>query len=138
MKKRRLVLSVFVLIAAVLVLAACDGANSSSWRNTVNQSERSFDGGFTITVGSARSGQRNRTFSLSADELGSIHVNSTSAEGEIILVISQNGAEDGTEVRMDISNFTGYVPADDLTPGRIRFSLHFEGIRSSETTIRWQ
>ena len=129
----------FVVFAALFTLTACaDGANSSSWRNSVNQTERSIDGGFVIYVGSARSGHRNRTFTLSSDELASIHVESSSESGEIILIISQDGAEDGTEVRLDISNFTGSVSVDDLTPGRIRFSLRFEDIRSSVTTIRWQ
>ena len=129
----------FILLPVLFALTACsEGANSSSWRNSVNQTERSIDGGFVIAVGSARSGHRNRTFNLSADELTSIHVNSTSAAGEILLIISQDGAEDGTEVRLDISNFTGYVPANDLTSGPIRFSLRFEDIRNSETTIRWR
>ena len=128
-----------ILFAALFTLTACgDGANSSSWRNSVNQTERNIDGGFVITVGSAASGQRNRTFELSADELASIHVDSTSEAGEIILIISQDGAEDGTEVRLDISNFTGDVSTDDLTSGRIRFSLRYEDIRNSDTTISWR
>ena len=138
MKAMKKLVAIMVLVAIVFVFIACDGANSSSWRMSVNQSERSFDGGFEITVGSARSGARNRTVNLTADELASIHVSSNSAEGEIILVVSQDGEEDGTEVRMDISNFNGYITAANLTPGRIRFSLRFEEIRNSETTIRWR
>jgi len=135
---KRRVIAVVVLVAALLALSSCDGANSSSWRMSVNQTERSFDGGFEITVGSARSGRRNRTFELTADELASIHVNSSSTAGEIHLVISQNGEEDGTEVVKDISNFVGYIDIDSLDPGRIRFSLRFEDVRNSETTIRWR
>ncbi|MCL2401446.1 MAG: hypothetical protein FWC90_02245 [Oscillospiraceae bacterium] len=103
----------------------------------MNVQERSTAGNFSISVGSASRGTRNRTFNLTADELASIHVSSTSAEGEIILVISSNGAEDGTEIRQNISNFDGYLSADSLNPGRIRLSLRFEGIRNSNTTISW-
>ena len=132
-------LAITLLLVLLFSLTACsEGANSSVWRNSVNQSENSFNGGFTITVGSARSGRRNRTFDLTIDELASIHITSTSTSGEIILIVSQDGEEDGTEVRLDISNFTGYLYAPDLNPGRIRFSLQFEEIRNSETTISWQ
>jgi len=138
MKVMKKLLAVILLAAAVFTLSACDGANSSAWRTVVNQTERNFDGGFTITVGSASSGHRNRTFNLTADELASIYVSSTTSEGEIILVISQDGEEDGTEVIVDVSNFSGYISAENLTAGRIRFSLRFEGIRTSETTISWR
>jgi len=126
-----------MLIAATLVVTACDGANSATWRTSVNVQERSSPGSFSISVGSASRGTRNRTFNLTAEDLANIHVNSSSAEGEITLVISQNGEEDGTEIRLDISNFEGYLSAESLSPGRIRFSLRFEGIRDSVTTISW-
>ena len=139
MKIMKKLLVMLMLIVTIVVLTACaEGANSSSWRMSVNQSERSFDGGFEITVGSARSGHRNRTVNLTADELASIRISSTSTDGEIILVISQDGEEDGTETILDISNFTDYITVANLNPGRIRFSLRFEDIRNSETTIRWR
>jgi len=128
----------FALFGALLVLTSCDGANSAVWRTSVNVQERSSAGRFTISVGSASSGTRNRTFNLTAEELSSIYVTSTSQSGEIILVISQNGELDGTETRLDISNFEGNVPVDGLTAGRIRFSLQFEGIRGSDTVISWR
>jgi len=127
-----------MLITVLLTLAACDSANSSSWRMSVNVSERSLNDGFIINVGSANSGRRNQTFNLSAEQLASIHVTSTSGEGEIVLVISQDGEEDGTEIVQDISNFIGYISADSLSPGRIRFSLRYDGVRNSETTVVWQ
>ncbi len=100
-----------ILIASILTmltLTACsDGANSSFWRNSVNQNEQSIEGGFIIYVGSATSGQRNRTFDLSADELNAIRVNSISEAGKITLVVSNDGKEDGTEVELDISNYSG-------------------------------
>ena len=133
----------FIFLFALFLFSACaisgvGFAHSSSWRGGVGISERSFAGEISITIGSLRSGHRNRTDTLTADELSSIYVESTSESGEIILVISQDGAEDGTEIRLNISNFTDLVSVDDLTPGRIRFSLRFKDIRGSQTTIRWQ
>jgi len=126
------------LLASLFIFTACDGANSSVWRTSVNVQESSSAGRFSISVGSASRGTRNRTFNLTAEELASINVASTSNSGEIILVISQNGELDGTEIRIDISNFDGNVPVDRLTAGRIRFSLQFEDIRGSNTVISWR
>jgi len=132
-------IALFTLLAALFVVASCsDGANSAVWRTSVNVQESSSNGRFAISVGSASSGTRNRTFNLTAEELSSIHVTSTSDSGEIILVISQDGELDGTEARLDISNFEGYVPTDELSAGRIRFTLHFESIRGSDTVIIWR
>jgi len=118
-------------------LTACDGANSASWRMSSNINERRLNNGFEINVGSASSGRRNQTFNLTEEQLSSINISSLSAEGEITLVISQNGEEDGTEIVIDISNFEGSISADTLSPGRIRFSLRFEGVRTTNTTITW-
>jgi hypothetical protein len=130
-----------VMLAALFTLTACDGtwgANSSSWTAAREHREGVYDGGFSVFIGSVGRGHRNRTFYLTADELSSIYVNSTSDEGEIILVISQDGTEDGTEVRLDVSNFDGYDATDTLSYGRIRFSLRFNNISNSETTLRWR
>ena len=131
-------LAFMVLALAMLVTSGCsrEGANSSSWTNTVNHSERSVEGSFTINIGSARRGHRNRTYFLSADELDAIHIESASAEGEILLILSQDG-QAGTELQFDISNFTGYLAGVRLHPGNIRFSLRFSDIRDSVTTISW-
>jgi len=126
------------LLTALLVLTSCDGANSAVWRTSVNVNESSSAGQFSISVGSASRGTRNRTFNLTAEELASVHVESTSESGEIILVISQNGELDGTETRLDISNFAGNVPVEGLTAGRIRFSLQFETVRGSDTVVSWR
>ena len=140
MKKLKLrnILMILVLVSGILVFAACDGANSASWTMVVNHSEQSLNDGFRISVGSARSGRRNRTFNLSAEELAAMHINSSSDQGEIILVISQNGTEDGTEVTKDISNFSGGVDTSTLNPGRIRLSFHFDNVRNSNTTVSWR
>jgi len=138
MRKFYRVLSAIVLVSMLLTLTACDGANSSSWRTSVNVSERRLNNGFEISVGSTSSGRRNQTFTLTSEQLASIHATSTSEEGEIILVISQDGAEDGTEVVLDISNFTGYIYEGSLEAGRIRFSLRYDGIRNSSTIIIWE
>ena len=129
-----------MLLALVLpAISGCssEGANSSSWTNTVNHSERSVEGSFTINIGSARRGHRNRTYFLTADELDAIHIDSSSAEGQILLILSQDG-QAGTELQFDISNFTGYLAGVRLHPGNIRFSLRFSDIRDSVTTISWQ
>jgi len=131
------VTTVFMMIAVTLILTACDGANSSTWRMSSRLSEKASNGSFSISLGSG-SGTRNRTFELTAGELAAIHITSTSAEGMITLVISQDGSTDGTEIEHDISNFESALPADSLSPGRIRFSLSFESVKESETTISWR
>jgi len=136
--RRHTCIALLTLIAALFVLTSCDGANSSVWRTSVNVQERSSAGQFSISVGSASRGTRNRTFTLTTEELGSIYVNSSSTSGEITLVISQDGELDGTETRLDISNFDGIVPVDGLTAGRIRFSLQFEDVRGTDTVVSWR
>ena len=134
----RLVLSGVLLAMSLVLFTACDGANSAVWRMSVNVRE-SVQGneGFSISVQSA-SGRRNRTFELDASQLQSIRIDSASESGEIILVISNNGNEDGSEITLDISNFDGEVDASQLSAGRIRFSLRYDEIRNSQTTISWR
>ena len=127
-----------LLIAAMLTLTACDGANSSAWSIVSGRSEKTFDGGFSIGVNSASSGTRNRTYTLTAEELAAIQVTSSSDEGTIILVVSQDGAADGTKIETDISNFDGGIATDSLNPGCIRFSLRFEDVKNSNTSINWR
>jgi len=137
--KRILCLAIGVIFAAscLFLLTSCDGPNSSSWTVVVNNREETFSGGFSQSVGSARSGHRNRTFDLTAAELANIHVDSSS-EGTITLTISQDGELDGTEVVLDVSNFSGNVDAGHLDAGRIRLTLRHEGTRNTNTTIRWR
>ncbi|MDR2600539.1 MAG: hypothetical protein LBC73_09730 [Oscillospiraceae bacterium] len=133
------VLAIIMLLAVMVTVTACfDGPNSSTWRMSKNVKESSADGIFTISVDSADRGTRNRTFNLNTDDLASINVNSSSNSGEIILVISQDGLLDGTEIRQDISNFDGDIKTTGLNPGRIRFSLNFDTVQDSETTIKWR
>jgi hypothetical protein len=137
--KKRFIFAVLALIAGLMVFTACgDGPNTSVWSMVVNNNETTFDGGFSITVQSARSGTRNITRELNTDEIRSIAVNSSSNSGEIVLTISQDGNLDGSEVVIDISNFNGDIDTSSLNPGRIRFSLRFDEIRGSDTTIRWR
>lgn len=139
--KNKVVYSVmfFLLLALILTITACaDGANSSVWRRSVGVQERSSGGSFSISLRSAASGTRNRTFTMTDEELLSISVNSSSESGEIILVISQDGARDGTEIEKDISNFNGEISAEGLNAGRIRFTLLFDDVQDSSTVINWR
>ena len=134
-------LPVIMLCAATVAFTACDsdaGANGSVVFNSRQVDENTFDGGFSISYGSVTRGTRNRTYVLTVEELASIQVSSSSTKGKIVLVISQDGNEDGTEVTQDISNFDGQISADTLSSGDIRFSLRFEGIKDSDTTISWR
>jgi len=134
-RKASPVFIVAILLFTVVMVRGGGSANSSSWVMSRNVYENRLNGGFSISVGSARSGTRNQTFNLTSRELSSIHVGSQSDSGEIILIISQrNGAEN----RYDISNFEGSLPIVGLYAGRIRFSLQYDSIRNSNTTIRWR
>jgi len=63
-------------IITILALTACAGAKQRVLvEDTVyNQKENTFDGGYSIYVGSASSSTRNRTFELSAEELENITI----------------------------------------------------------------
>ena len=141
MRGKRVILLILSLVAGLLIFATCgtDGPNSSSWTLVVNQSVREFDNGFAVSVGSARSGRLNRTYVLTEENISEIIVRSENEEGQITLVISQDGAED-TEVVFDLSNrFSRGIDLgfNGLSPGRIRFSLRYQDIRNAETTISW-
>ena len=130
---------VIVFFALMLTITACsDGASSSTWRRSVGLQERTSDGSFSISLRSATSGTRNRTYTLTNEELSSISVSSSSANGEIILIVSQDGARDGTEIRTDVSNFDGEISAGGLNAGRIRFTLIFDDVQDSSTVISWR
>jgi len=129
-----------MLMVALFVLSACDGANSSSWRNVRNNVEEvlPYNGGFSISVDSATSGRRNRTFEMTQDQLDYMLVLSESESGSIILTISQDGKLDGSETVLDVSNFREGISLANMEPGPIRFSLEFEDIVNSNTLIRWR
>ena len=137
-RKVRIILAAICLLAGTVVFAACGGAHSESWRMASGHSTRRLGNGFAVTVGSARSGQVNRTYTLNEAELASIHVHSHMGSGEIVLVISQNGEEDGTEIVVNVSgHFNSIIDASHLNPGRIRFSLRLDEVRNTDTTITW-
>jgi len=138
MKKLQYAYTIIAVLICTISLVACDGANSMSATRYVGRSESADSGGYTLALRSAASGHRNRTFTLSAEELAQIRVESTSESGELTLVISHNGNLDGSEIRLDISNFSGYVDASQLSPGRIRFAFHFDDVRNTDTKITWR
>ena len=131
------IIAVIVAVGSLFVLTACDGPNSAAWSVVTNNNEQVLSNGFSQTVGSARSGHRNRTFELTAAQLANIRIDSTSTAGTITLTISANGELDGTEIVMDISDFNGTIDAGHLGAGRIRFQLRHEETRNTSTTITW-
>jgi len=131
------IVAVIVAVSSLFVLTGCDGANSASWSVVTNNNEQTLSNGFSQTVGSARSGHRNRTFELTVAQLANIHIDSTSTAGTITLTISANGELDGTEIVMDVTNFNGNVDASHLGAGHIRFQLRHADTRDTSTTITW-
>jgi len=101
-------------------------------------SESDFDGGFTLIASSAN-GTRNRTFELTEEELASIYITSNCPKGSMMLIVSQDGNEDGTEIKQPAAKLTDHhLVTDSLKPGDIRFSIRFEGARDCEITISWR
>ena len=125
-----------LLIGLVFILTGCDGANSASWSNR-NLQESSSDTEFRIAANSVN-GTRNRTFSLTADQLSRININSSAGSGVITLVISHDGNLDGTEIERDISDFNGIVDTDGLAAGQIRFALRFDDVRNADVVVDWR
>jgi len=138
-RKRQSLAFLGMLMVALLALSACDGANSSSWRNVRNNVEEvlPYNGGFSISVDSA-TGRRNRTFDMTQEQLSYLLIFSDSENGSITLTISQDGKIDGTETTIDVSNFREGISLADMEPGPIRFSLEFENVINSNTLIRWR
>ncbi|MCL2854375.1 MAG: hypothetical protein FWE21_01995 [Defluviitaleaceae bacterium] len=137
-KALRIFAVALIMVVGLVVLTACDGANSHSFTLSVNENFTSFDGGYSVTADRIDRGHRNRTFNLSASDLGAIHVYSTVGEGSVTLTISQDGTEDGTEVVLNLSNgFDGFVDTSSLNPGRIRFSLRYNSVRDVYTVVTW-
>lgn len=129
---------ILVLVAGLAVFTACDGANSATFTVSINRHEQSFDGGFSASADRVDSGRRNQTFNLNDSQLGAIHVTGNAQEGSLVLVISQNGNENGTEVVLDLSDgFEGSVDASSLDAGRIRFSLRYDDVRNSNVRVTW-
>lgn len=134
----RVFVSILALVMSLAVFTACDGANSGSFTVSINRNEQTFNGGFSASADRVSSGRRNRTFHLHASEVNAIHVTGSAYEGSLILVISQNGNEDGTEVVVDLTNgFEGFVDTSGLDAGRIRFSLRYDDVRNSNVRVTW-
>jgi hypothetical protein len=137
-KVLRIFATTLALVMGLAVFTACDGANSGTFTVSINRNERTFDGGFSASADRVSSGRRNRTFNLTANEITAIHVTGSVYEGSLILVISQDGNEDGTEVVVDLSNgFDGFVDTSSLEAGRIRFSLRYDDVRNSNVRVTW-
>jgi len=134
-----LVIFVLILAAALVVFAACNTPNGSSWRNVSGLRENAFDDGFSIALNSASRGTRNRTFTLTTEELAHIQIHHHDHGGEIVLTISSNGNLDETEVVLNLHELPHLldVDASHLEAGRIRFSFRFEDARDSSTSINW-
>ncbi|MCL2575095.1 MAG: hypothetical protein FWE33_01555 [Defluviitaleaceae bacterium] len=136
--KLRFLLLAIIAIAGLMIFAACDGPNGSSWRSVSGLNERTFEDGFSISLNAASSGHRNRTFELDEHDLETIHIHSSNTQGEVILTISANGELDGSEIVIDMSNGGNFdIDASGLGSGRIRFSLSFENTRNSSVDIVW-
>ncbi|MCL2854376.1 MAG: hypothetical protein FWE21_02000 [Defluviitaleaceae bacterium] len=137
-KVLRIFAAALIMMAGLAVFTACDGPNSSAFTVSVNHQERTLESGFSATADRIDRGHRNRTFNLNATELRMVQVFSTVGEGDLTLTISQNGEEDGTEIVLDLSEgFMGHVDTSSLSPGRIRFSLRYSGVRDVSTTVTW-
>ena len=138
--KRRLCrsLAAIALFAVLFTLTACTiGPNGASWKTVSGSSESTFDGGFTFSAKSAN-GTLNRTFELTEEDLASIYVTSSCSKGGMFLTVSQDGNEDGTEIKQYITKHDNPLAADTLKPGDIRFSIRFEEASDCTVTIRWR
>ncbi|MCL2619998.1 MAG: hypothetical protein FWD97_03570 [Defluviitaleaceae bacterium] len=116
-----------------------DGSWGARFEMAVNHRERRLANGFIVSADSIDSGWRNRTYNLTAEQLSSIRIINSVDAGTVTLVISQDGALDGSEFVVFLSDSVAefYPLLGNLEPGYIRFSLQYDNVRNVSTQITW-
>ena len=135
-----LILATAFFIFAVVSFARADFdfAGNATWNNGVwtMRSTSYRNNTWTESVRSGRGSSR-RTHNLDWDQMRHFHVESTTQDGSLYLLLQQGN----TSSRIDISgDFYGRISLTDLgfTPGRIRMTLQYESVYRSHTIINWR
>ena len=130
MKKRFVMLGIFVMLA--VVLAGCQGTGSV-WAASSETNDKIEADSWTFTAKHA-SGHTAKDFDFSSDQLAVFHIESTCREGEIFLVLTQGDAERAFDIS---GKFDGFVDTRDFEPGTVRVRLNLEEAYDVRVVLSW-
>ncbi|MCL2287194.1 MAG: PLD nuclease N-terminal domain-containing protein [Firmicutes bacterium] len=82
-------------------------------------------------------GTSRRTFSLTEEQMRHFHVESTSDEGGLFLLLEQGGMRHEVDISFEFFG-TVNLHYHGFEPGRIRMTLVYERVRNSRTLISWR
>jgi len=82
-------------------------------------------------------GTSRRTFSLTEEQMRHFHVESTSDEGGLFLLLEQGGLQHEVDISYEFFDIVN-LHYHGFEPGRIRITLVYERVRRSRTIISWR
>jgi len=82
-------------------------------------------------------GTSRRTFTLNEAEMQNFHVDNFNEEGEMYLLLEQDGFQMRTEITGDFFQVID-LNENGFLPGRIRITLEYDRVRNSQTIINWR
>lgn len=132
-----IVLAVASVIGVMFVLGVFNGLDHSSG-TFIMQVESRTSGGWTFSAQSAQ-GYSTIFRDLSQEELNKFSVDSSIAEGEMLLILSQ----DDNSQSINLSEGKITLSAEDLgmdmfNPGRVSMQLKFNGAKNLSVNISWR
>ena len=139
-----LILAVIIVLVVASVLVTVFAVNLT--RNGVNQSSGIFimkieshtSNSWTFSAQSAQ-GYSTISRNLSQENLNNLTVNSNIAEGEMLLILSQNEKNQIINLSEGKTNLTTEnIDIDMFNPGQISMQLKFNNAKNLSVNINWQ
>jgi len=138
------ILAVIIVLVVTSVLVTVFAVNLT--RNGVNQSSGIFimkieshtSNSWTFSAQSAQ-GYSTISRNLSQENLNNLTVNSNIAEGEMLLILSQNEKNQTINLSEGKTNLTTEnIDIDMFNPGQISMQLKFNNAKNLSVNINWQ
>jgi len=139
-----LILAVIIILVVTSVLVTVFAVNLT--RNGVNQSSGTFimkieshtSNSWTFSAQSAQ-GYSTISRNLSQENLNNLTVNSNIAEGEMLLILSQNEKNQTINLSEGKTNLTTEnIDINMFNPGQISMQLKFNNAKNLSVNINWQ
>ena len=139
-----LILAVIIILVVTSVLVTVFAVNLT--RNGVNQSSGTFimkieshtSNSWTFSAQSAQ-GYSTISRNLSQENLNNLTVNSNIAEGEMLLILSQNEKNQTINLSEGKTNLTTEnIDINMFNPGQISIQLKFNNAKNLSVNINWQ
>jgi len=142
MTKRKIFI-ILALFAGLFIFAACgDDSNISRWRGHRGLQEMTLDGGFSLTVSSAREGLRVITVDMTEEELANIRVSQVVHTGFVEIFMTDGNRGVLNQISPEIGHipnyFTGVFDARQLEAGEIRIEMRFRDVQNATVAITWR